>query len=76
MKYKAGEPKHQANKCIVHTHRLCAVLCRLLHVRVCSVELGKQLAKVIQGELPGKGVVTAHDVSTNGLMNFIKLHRP
>jgi glucose-6-phosphate isomerase len=37
-----------------------------------GVELGKQLAKIIQGELSDKSSVTSHDSSTNGLMNFIK----
>ena len=41
----------------------------------CSVELGKQLAKVIQGELKGNDPVSSHDSSTNGLINFIKAHR-
>jgi glucose-6-phosphate isomerase len=39
-----------------------------------SVELGKQLAKVIQPELKGKDPVSSHDGSTNGLINFIKAH--
>ena len=38
------------------------------------VELGKQLAKVIQPELASAGEVTSHDASTNGLINFIKSH--
>jgi glucose-6-phosphate isomerase len=37
-----------------------------------GVELGKQLAKVIQGELENKSSITNHDSSTNGLINFIK----
>ncbi|EDO37039.1 predicted protein [Nematostella vectensis] len=37
-----------------------------------GVELGKQLAKVIQPELASPGRVTSHDSSTNGLINFIK----
>jgi len=37
-----------------------------------GVELGKQLAKVIQGELGDKTPITSHDSSTNGLINFIK----
>ncbi|CAN8000689.1 unnamed protein product [Ixodes pacificus] len=37
-----------------------------------GVELGKQLAKVIQPELRGKSEVSTHDGSTNGLINFIK----
>jgi hypothetical protein len=36
------------------------------------VELGKQLAKVIQPELEAPGAVTSHDCSTNALINFIK----
>lgn len=38
------------------------------------VELGKQLAKVIQPELSGTDVVSSHDSSTNGLINYIKKH--
>ncbi len=34
-----------------------------------GVELGKQLAKTILPELEGSGVVSAHDSSTNGLIN-------
>lgn len=37
-----------------------------------GVELGKQLAKVIQPELKSAGNITSHDASTNGLINFIK----
>ncbi|GFQ88454.1 glucose-6-phosphate isomerase [Trichonephila clavata] len=37
-----------------------------------GVELGKQLAKVIQPELKGKDDIVSHDSSTNGLINFIK----
>ena len=38
-----------------------------------GVELGKQLAKKILPELdPKAGEVTAHDSSTNGLMNHYK----
>lgn len=39
------------------------------------VELGKQLAKVIQPELRGKDSVSSHDSSTNGLINYIKAHK-
>uniref|UniRef100_A0AC35U3Y7 Glucose-6-phosphate isomerase n=1 Tax=Rhabditophanes sp. KR3021 TaxID=114890 RepID=A0AC35U3Y7_9BILA len=37
-----------------------------------GVELGKQLAKVILGDLNSEGDVSSHDNSTNGLINFIK----
>ncbi|MCP4041735.1 MAG: glucose-6-phosphate isomerase [Gammaproteobacteria bacterium] len=37
-----------------------------------GVELGKQLAKVIQPELSGGERVTGHDPSTNGLINYIR----
>lgn len=39
-----------------------------------GVELGKQLAKVIQPELGGQGEISSHDSSTNGLINYIKKH--
>jgi glucose-6-phosphate isomerase len=37
-----------------------------------GVELGKQLAKAIEGDLANGDKVTSHDSSTNGLINFIK----
>ena len=40
-----------------------------------GVELGKQLAKVIEPELKGRAVVTTHDASTNGLLNAYKAMR-
>ena len=40
-----------------------------------SVELGKQLAKIIQPELRGPTPAAGHDSSTNGLINFIKQNR-
>jgi len=39
-----------------------------------GVELGKQLAKVIQPELSGTFKVTGHDSSTNNLINYYKSH--
>ena len=39
-----------------------------------GVELGKQLAKVIQPELSGTFKVTSHDCSTNNLINYYKSH--
>ena len=40
-----------------------------------GVELGKQLAKVIQPELAGKGKIGSHDSSTNNLINYYKTHK-
>ena len=40
-----------------------------------GVELGKQLAKVVEPELSGPEPVTAHDASTNGLINAYKRMR-
>lgn len=40
-----------------------------------GVELGKQLAKIIQPELKGTKPVRGHDCSTNGLINYIKAHK-
>src|SRR3569832_2463979 len=39
-----------------------------------GVELGKQLAKRILPELEGDHAVTAHDASTNGLINYYKAY--
>jgi glucose-6-phosphate isomerase len=41
-----------------------------------GVELGKQLAKGILGELNDAGEITSHDNSTNGLINHYKNRRP
>jgi glucose-6-phosphate isomerase len=41
-----------------------------------GVELGKKLANAILPELRAPGDVTAHDSSTNGLVNEIKRRRP
>ena len=40
-----------------------------------GVELGKQLATGILGELAGDEPVTSHDASTNGLIAYYKRHR-
>jgi glucose-6-phosphate isomerase len=40
-----------------------------------GVELGKQLASKILPELESNDLVTTHDASTNGLINFYKQHR-
>ena len=40
-----------------------------------SVELGKQLAKAIEPELDAATPSTAHDASTNALINYIKVAR-
>ena len=41
-----------------------------------GVELGKQLAVKIQGELNDVLEITSHDSSTNGLINYYKSKRP
>lgn len=40
-----------------------------------GVELGKQLAKVIQPELSGSDKISSHDCSTNSLINYFKHHQ-
>eukprot|EP00029_Vermamoeba_vermiformis_P003928 TRINITY_DN14465_c1_g1_i1.p1 TRINITY_DN14465_c1_g1~~TRINITY_DN14465_c1_g1_i1.p1 ORF type:complete len:566 (-),score=185.66 TRINITY_DN14465_c1_g1_i1:89-1762(-) len=40
-----------------------------------GVELGKQLATTIQGELKTQEQISSHDASTNGLINYFKQHR-
>lgn len=39
-----------------------------------GVELGKALAKAIEVDLSDSNKTTSHDSSTNGLINFIKVH--
>ncbi len=41
-----------------------------------GVELGKQLARTVLGELDGDSPVASHDSSTNGLINYYKSLRP
>ncbi len=40
-----------------------------------GVELGKQLAKIIQPQLAGKDPISNHDSSTNSLINYYKTHK-
>jgi glucose-6-phosphate isomerase len=40
-----------------------------------GVELGKQLAQKILPELDGKGAISSHDSSTNGLINHFKKNK-
>jgi glucose-6-phosphate isomerase len=40
-----------------------------------GVELGKQLAKIIEPELEGDESISSHDSSTNGLINYYKTLR-
>lgn len=40
-----------------------------------GVELGKHLAKAILPELEREGLITTHDSSTNGLVNYYKRTR-
>ena len=40
-----------------------------------GVELGKELAGKIMPELQQNALVTSHDASTNGLINYFKAHQ-
>jgi len=40
-----------------------------------GVELGKQLAQIIQTDLKDSGSTDSHDSSTNGLINYFKSHK-
>ncbi|KAI5631127.1 phosphoglucose isomerase domain-containing protein [Phthorimaea operculella] len=62
----------------IHTNKNTVISTRS---RVCTninsfdqwgVELGKQLAKLIEPELQDGKPVASHDGSTNGLINFLK----
>ncbi|WP_410497453.1 glucose-6-phosphate isomerase [Chitinibacter sp. S2-10] len=41
-----------------------------------GVELGKQLAKLIEADLTTPGLTSSHDASTNGLINYFKRNTP
>jgi glucose-6-phosphate isomerase len=41
-----------------------------------GVELGKQLAKLIEADLRTPGLTSSHDASTNGLINYFKRNTP
>ena len=47
----------------------------LIFIVFYSVELGKQLATVIQQELRSPDPVSNHDASTNALINYMKSNR-
>ena len=55
--------------CVTYTHP------SIFYPPLSSVELGKALAKIIQPELRDPSPATAHDSSTNGLINYIKSHK-
>ena len=59
----------------VESHTIIFIIHLLSMLFGCSVELGKQLAKIIQPELKGDAPSTGHDSSTNGLINYLKKHR-
>lgn len=65
---------------LILTCTFCSVILNFILFTVCwfdfySVELGKQLAKIIQPELSSSDPATTHDASTNGLINYIKAHK-
>ena len=63
---------------VVFAQDWCGVTNTAMYLPHCvpfRVELGKQLAKIIQPELKGPEPVASHDSSTNGLITFIKTHR-
>ncbi len=49
--------------------------CYAFSLPIFRVELGKELAKKVQPDIHSGDVITSHDGSTNGLIEFIKANR-
>lgn len=71
------EPRTLGRLVALYEHKIFVqgMIWNILSFDQWGVELGKQLAKVIQPELEAPGEVTGHDGSTNGLINYFKQRR-
>jgi len=68
------DPRTLGRLVALYEHKIFTqgILWNILSFDQWGVELGKQLAKQIEPELTKPGVVTSHDSSTNGLINYYK----
>ncbi len=71
------DPRSLGRLVALYEHKIFVqgMLWNILSFDQWGVELGKQLAKVIQPELEGDAAVASHDASTNGLINHFKSRR-
>jgi len=72
------DPKTLGSIIAIYEHKIFVqgVIWNLNSFDQWGVELGKQLAKGILGELNDAGEINSHDNSTNGLINHYKHRRP
>ena len=75
--YKELSPETLGSLIALYEHKIFTqgVIWNINSFDQMGVELGKQLAKVIEPELEGDGSISSHDSSTNGLINYFKKMR-
>lgn len=75
--YKSLDPQTLGSLIALYEHKIFTqgIIWDINSFDQWGVELGKQLAKVIEPELKGNQPVNSHDSSTNGLMNYYKQTR-
>jgi len=77
MMFKELTPETLGSLIALYEHKIFTqgVIWQINSFDQMGVELGKQLAKVVEPELQSDAPVTSHDASTNGLINFYKRMR-
>jgi glucose-6-phosphate isomerase len=75
--FKKLMPRTLGSLIALYEHKICVqgIIWNINSFDQWGVELGKQLAKAIFPELKTDVVVSTHDSSTNGLINYFKSHR-
>jgi glucose-6-phosphate isomerase len=75
--FKKLTPETLGSLIALYEHKIFTqgVIWRINSFDQMGVELGKQLAKVIEPELEGDESISSHDSSTNGLINYYKTLR-
>ncbi|KAJ3308905.1 hypothetical protein HDV04_000714 [Boothiomyces sp. JEL0838] len=75
--YKKLDPKTLGSLIAMYEHKIFVqgIVWKINSFDQWGVELGKQLATAILPELQNQSLVTNHDSSTNGLINWFKKHK-
>ena len=68
------DPRTLGRLIALYEHKICVqgIIWNINSFDQWGVELGKQLAKTVLGELKGDENIASHDNSTNGLINYYK----
>jgi len=76
--FQTLDPKTMGGLIAMYEHKIFAqgIIWNINSFDQWGVELGKQLAVKIQGELKNADTILSHDSSTNGLINHYKNRRP